>query len=279
MSIEIEPQLNEQQTNAILRRTSALTELSEDEQLQQSYTQVSSVCSTQQLEATTETSYRTADDSPAPLFHERKRHYFSYDANELQRRTSTSSSNVKTEILSSGTAHSQHTTASGDDGFYECNICFDTATYPVLTLCGHLFCWSCLAQWLNIQALNPICPVCKTGCGKDRVIPVYGRGRQEKDPRHDPSIPNRPAGQRPPPLQDPNRPRTSFFGQNNWGTTYNSHNVTFSGGIGFFPFGISFNIPINGDPTDSQSQNQQNAFISRLFFMVLSLVLVAIIFF
>lgn len=43
--------------------------------------------------------------------------------------------------------------------------------------------WSCLAQWLNAQSRNPTCPVCKAGCGKDKVIPIYGRGKEEKDPR------------------------------------------------------------------------------------------------
>ncbi|CAO3600150.1 unnamed protein product [Absidia cylindrospora] len=206
----------------MLRRRTTMTELSddgqqEDEQREHLNTQVSSIYATQQVEATIE----TEDELSAPLLLERKRQYFSYDASELQRKTSTSSSNVKAKVMSSGTTHSQHSTASGDEDFM-------SATY---------------AQWLNTQSRNPICPVCKAGCGKDKVIPVYGRGRQQKDPRDDPSIPTRPAGQRPPPLQDPNRPRTSFFGQNNWGstsTTYNSHNVSFSGGIGFFPFGISF---------------------------------------
>jgi hypothetical protein len=27
---------------------------------------------------------------------------------------------------------------------YECNICLELAKDPVVTLCGHLYCWSCL---------------------------------------------------------------------------------------------------------------------------------------
>lgn len=46
-----------------------------------------------------------------------------------------------------------------------------------------LISWTCLAQWLNAQSRNPTCPVCKAGCGKDKVIPIYGRGKEEKDPR------------------------------------------------------------------------------------------------
>jgi E3 ubiquitin-protein ligase RNF5 len=45
------------------------------------------------------------------------------------------------------------------------------------------FSWKCLAQWLNLQSRNPTCPVCKAGSGNDKVIPVYGRGEEEADPR------------------------------------------------------------------------------------------------
>ncbi|ORX62191.1 hypothetical protein DM01DRAFT_1403880 [Hesseltinella vesiculosa] len=213
----------------------------------------------------------TPQDPSEPVFVERTRHQFSYEGSELRRRNAAKDNEPLTKTA--GPAPTQHS----DGGFYECNICFDTASHPVLTLCGHLFCWSCLAQWLNAQARNPTCPVCKAGCGKDKVIPIYGRGKEEKDPRNDPSIPTRPAGQRPPPLRDPNRPNTSFFGQN-MRSGYHSRNVNFAGGIGFFPFGISFNIPINTGNMDPQTQTQQNAFMSRLFLMVVSLIIVAIIF-
>ncbi|SAL97067.1 hypothetical protein [Absidia glauca] len=96
-------------------------------------------------------------------------------------------------------------------GFYDCNICFDTAIYPVLTVCGHLFCWVCLSRWLDQQTLNPTCPMCKAGCPQDKIIPVYGRGREEVDPRCDASIPSRPSGQRPEPLHNPNVAGSSIF--------------------------------------------------------------------
>ncbi|KAJ8655323.1 hypothetical protein O0I10_009012 [Lichtheimia ornata] len=200
------------------------------------------------------------DDMPQQLLPERKRQQFSYTANELRRR------HIKNE---------EKMDNSGS-GFYECNICFDTATHPVLTLCGHLFCWSCLAQWLNAQSRNPTCPVCKAGCGKDKVIPVYGRGREEKDPRNDPSIPTRPAGQRPPPLRDPNTPGSSFFGQPFRGM-HTGNNIAISAGIGLFPFGIAFNIPTSN--AGIHGQPGQNSFMSRLILMVIILLLAAIIFY
>ena len=38
-------------------------------------------------------------------------------------------------------------------------------------------------QWIESQAV-PTCPVCKAGIGKDKVIPVYTRGKEAKDPRY-----------------------------------------------------------------------------------------------
>ena len=30
------------------------------------------------------------------------------------------------------------------NGKFDCNICLETPRDPVITLCGHLFCWHCL---------------------------------------------------------------------------------------------------------------------------------------
>jgi len=76
-----------------------------------------------------------------------------------------------------------------DDSFgFECNICLTAAQKPVVTLCGHLYCWPCLYKWLN-HSKKGECPVCKGGVTTNNVIPIYGRGRHS-DPRClSPSIP------------------------------------------------------------------------------------------
>lgn len=33
---------------------------------------------------------------------------------------------------------------------FDCNICFDAARDPVVTQCGHLYCWACLHQVISI---------------------------------------------------------------------------------------------------------------------------------
>ncbi len=49
----------------------------------------------------------------------------------------------------------------GCNGSFECNICFESAKDPVVTPCGHLFCWPCIYQWLHGHSEHSDCPVCK----------------------------------------------------------------------------------------------------------------------
>ncbi|CAG8466535.1 5499_t:CDS:2 [Ambispora leptoticha] len=101
--------------------------------------------------------------------------------------------------------------------------------------------WPCLHQWVEIQSQNPLCPVCKAGCGKDKVIPIYGRGREAKDPRIHSDIPNRPAGQRPQPRRDPNSTGSPFFPGLHSTTAFNPH-FSVTSGVSLFPsfFGAEF---------------------------------------
>ncbi|KAI8060581.1 hypothetical protein BC940DRAFT_311664 [Gongronella butleri] len=143
--------------------------------------------------------------------------------------------------------------------FYDCNICFDIALYPVLTVCGHLFCWVCLCRWLEQQQTNPTCPMCKAGCCKDKVIPIYGRGREEVDPRCDASVPVRPAGQRPTPLHNPNIVGSSLL--------------------------QSFRSPSTLQATRANTRTNDDdghthtGFFSRLMLMILSLFIVIVVFY
>ncbi|KAK6129058.1 hypothetical protein DH2020_037199 [Rehmannia glutinosa] len=87
-------------------------------------------------------------------------------------------------------------------GDFECNICFDLAQDPVITLCGHLYCWPCLYRWLRGHSQSHECPVCKALVEEEKAIPLYGRGKNNPtDPRSKPvpgfEVPNRPPGQRP----------------------------------------------------------------------------------
>jgi E3 ubiquitin-protein ligase RNF5 len=54
-------------------------------------------------------------------------------------------------------------------------VCFEVAREPVVTPCGHLYCWRCINTWLSVGD-NVACPVCKGEMTKDMLIPLYGFG-------------------------------------------------------------------------------------------------------
>lgn len=73
--------------------------------------------------------------------------------------------------------------AEDSNGCFDCNICLDFANEPVVTLCGHLYCWPCIYKWLHVQSddslgsdEHPQCPVCKENISHTTMVPLYGRG-------------------------------------------------------------------------------------------------------
>lgn len=98
--------------------------------------------------------------------------------------------------------------ASGDmpattgSGCFDCNICLDFAAEPVVTLCGHLYCWPCIYEWLrpgvestasdNSSSTRRQCPVCKATLSMDTLVPLYGRGGNSKKSLNGIAIPRRP---------------------------------------------------------------------------------------
>jgi hypothetical protein len=41
--------------------------------------------------------------------------------------------------------HTAHASLPEEDtSAFECNVCLELAKEPVVTLCGHLYCWPCL---------------------------------------------------------------------------------------------------------------------------------------
>lgn len=74
-------------------------------------------------------------------------------------------------------------------GGFDCNICLDLVHEPVVTLCGHLYCWPCIYKWIHFRSVSnenaddpqqqPQCPVCKSEVSQKTLVPLYGRGRSE----------------------------------------------------------------------------------------------------
>lgn len=83
---------------------------------------------------------------------------------------------------------------------FDCNICLDSVHDPVVTLCGHLYCWPCIYKWIHHQKTtqNVQCPVCKSEISQKTIVPLYGRGQttEEKSQDVDITVPRRPASPR-----------------------------------------------------------------------------------
>lgn len=63
--------------------------------------------------------------------------------------------------------------------FYDCNLCFDMAKDPVLTCCGHMFCWLCFYLLPYVYSTIKECPVCTGEVSDNAVIPIYSNGSVE----------------------------------------------------------------------------------------------------
>jgi hypothetical protein len=80
------------------------------------------------------------------------------------------------------------------DSRFCCNICLEAVAEPVVTQCGHLYCWPCLYRWLEpgmepderislgllrrpvaIDSSRRACPVCKAACSVPTLVPIYVR--------------------------------------------------------------------------------------------------------
>lgn len=144
---------------------------------------------------------------------------------------------------------------------FDCNVCLEAATEPVVTRCGHLYCWKCIHEWISRG--QDECPTCKAGVTKENVIPIYGRGATGVDPRTksessgSTSRPDRPKAERP----EARGRRVGFFDV--FGDAFEgSGGVTF----GIFPFGFfgMWNITPSGGTQEERHQD----IVSKVFVFV-----------
>ena len=56
--------------------------------------------------------------------------------------------------------------------YHECPICLSNANLPVVTRCGHVFCWNCIKNWVNTKGKEE-CAVCKSGIDLKDVIKLF----------------------------------------------------------------------------------------------------------
>lgn len=174
-----------------------------------------------------------------------------------------------------------NTFGADHDVAFSCNICLEGVKDrdPVVTQCGHLYCWPCLYRWLHARHGDGTCPVCKANVSQENVIPIFIRG-STTDPRHKPSaesdnIPSRPQAHRPEPAMDHNANGNLPFGG-----TFNAQfgGSSFAAGFGFFPslFGLQFQsfAPAPAIAATDAEEEAQRKYLSRvLLFLGLSVIL------
>ena len=73
---------------------------------------------------------------------------------------------------------------------YECNICLETASLPVVSLCGHLYwychfffthhSWKCIHTWMRSTQVNSSkCPTCQAII-VNALVPIYTKSRDSQ---------------------------------------------------------------------------------------------------
>ncbi|KAK4530302.1 hypothetical protein CCYA_CCYA04G1159 [Cyanidiococcus yangmingshanensis] len=166
--------------------------------------------------------------------------------------THSSSGRAAAKVMSTEAATGRPSTSGAStEQPFDCSICFEVPSEdPVVTMCGHLFCWSCLHRWMTQHAT---CPVCKSLVDRERVIPLYGRGRGRgrgepsgaarqhngKASLADVSVPPRPPARRiEPPPQSPNGALPPFRPGAERMADWNSS----TGASGFVPYGTTGSI-------------------------------------
>ena len=156
---------------------------------------------------------------------------------------------------------------SNSDSKWICKICLGSLKKPVVTQCGHLFCWKCMYRWMETEKS---CPVCKGGiptANPPHLTPIYGHDnddndnnnndnkesgndndRKERKEEEDEDIPNRPRGRRQAPPPPRNRRNNNF-------------EIHFFGGFQIFDF-IAEAIQANQGQYASY-QDQMDDYISK----------------
>ncbi|CAH9110300.1 unnamed protein product [Cuscuta epithymum] len=164
---------------------------------------------------------------------------------------------------------------------FDCNICLDFANDPVVTLCGHLYCWPCIYEWFNVQDRSDNhlqCPVCKTELSLTSVVPLYGSGKKVSESDQETKlsslkVPPRPS---PPSLTVPTSPRLSYLSSNfNHGPVNNAspsfslgmnQNVEIVYGRVFGNSGGMYSYPLsgNGSPRLRRQEMQADKSLNRI---------------
>ena len=111
-----------------------------------------------------------------------------------------------------------------DASHFDCKICMCTSNEPIVTHCGHLFCWACLYQWSVSRKSEKIpCPVCNNSVSINDIIPLYASQENHKKKYED--VPNRPRPRAHEPFNNIRNDMNFQFNFNGFGWNWGAGNL------------------------------------------------------
>ena len=146
---------------------------------------------------------------------------------------------------------------------WTCPLCDKSLKSPVVTRCGHIFCWPCISKALEG---SEVCPTCNKTVARGDLVPIYGQtGETNTDAPRPPRQP-----QEPPPNEEEEairqQPGRMRFG--NWDIDFQMYP------LGLMAFGFFFQWAHIGGRWRNQNQNQN--VVATLFGMLFPILLLMV---